>query len=572
MPRSNFQLKYLPANYQEAVDLAYIQIQETHNQEVIQNILNNVMLTYPIPIYYDQLRYSRRNNRFYYETTVWNWYHVKMLYEPHWDQTPCAVAIGPIIQNTPSIVNYRSVNNHLRGLSKRLVAPQHFDRDYMRRFKKFVRKYVKTHYQPLDKIVLDHNNLDSLWLDDAHHYTLKQKQRFHDLLDEYILKGHNMNKYRYRYECNSFIKRELTTEMKEPRIINSRSDLFKVLIAIYIKEIERIITHDNSHFVKGKLPQEVAQRLKQITDQHGICYETDYSSFEGSFTPEVKRYCEYTLFKHMLKNNPQALAELRPLYELQFVERLHFMTSKHLDYTATFRGSRMSGDMWTSLGNGFTNMMLFLFAIKKLQDNSSDVLNYDYVFEGDDGFFSLNKDVDIDHFIDNARKLGFKLKILKASSFSDVSFCGIKLAPSGLFLPDVISTLTKFGYTSEPFIVRQITKNNTTHHFQYRLKQYIRAKALSLLSLSEGVPILQAIAAKGLQLTEGVQLNPRDFDWWYTEVFNIHNYKPQIRPIREEDRYYFYDKYNIEPVKQRYFESIIENSLTYKVFMNIRIC
>lgn len=481
---------------------------------------------------------------------------------------PSAVAIGPIICQDPVIVNYRSVNNHIRGLCKR-VCHQNFvefrDNDghptyngtLLRSFKKFVQNQIKK-YEPLDFIPFSHEFLDSSWLNSAHSYTLKQKAQFHKLLDSVLeqtdLPGYiqaNQSKF---YTVDSFVKREFYAEMKEARVINARPNLFKAVAAPYIKEIEHRVIY-NEHFIKGKTPDLVAERMSEIVAKYKYVAETDYSSFEGSFQQEFQRACEYQLFKHMLKNNPIIWSIIKPIY----FSRAHAVlkTSGSLNAHASFIGSRMSGDMWTSLANGFTNMMLFLFICKhSCTHREFRNKEFDYIVEGDDGFFGFNFEADFDLVAD----LGFKLKLNYANDINDLSFCGIQVGPNNTPVPDFRRTIVKFGWAHDELIIRNYSDHVTSFE-----KELMRAKAMSLLATSPGNPILQPLALKVIQLTSDIH-KPRDryFDWWDKEIFEVHVRDYHERPITSEMRQYYSSKYNISADDQIRIESIIDSCDTLR--------
>lgn len=475
---------------------------------------------------------------------------------------PSAVAIGPIIQSQPTIVNYRSFGNHLRGLVKRVAHQQQYDKNLHQSFQQFTENWVKSNYQPLPRIDINHDNLDKLWLDNNGDYTLVQKEHYHHLLDEFLDSDTNINAFikdhsDKLYLCNSFIKREFYAEEKEARIINGRPDLFKAIVAPFIKEIEHQVIY-NKHFIKGKEPEDVANRLREIHDRYNFVYETDYSSFEGSFSAHFMKRCEWILLHYMLQNNPEILELIRPIYFSH--SRILLSTSRKFKTHATFKGSRMSGDMWTSLCNGFSNMMILLFVIRQSCDRREwRSLDFDFIVEGDDGFFGTNKEINLDI----VRRLGFTLKICGSTDLNETSFCGIH-PTANAFMADFWRLIEKLGWSHDESVIINYTTTSTK-----RERELVRAKALSLLAFGKGNPILQPLAVKLLELTSDVNIRYRDLDWWERHTFDM--FSENIRPVEilPESREYYQHYYHIPIPQQLWLEDFIKSQTSVRFIIPI---
>lgn len=465
---------------------------------------------------------------------------------------PAAVAIGPITLKEPLIVNYRSTNNQIRGIIKRVAHDVQANQVLLASFRQFVANYVKR-YEPLPYFENNHDILNEYWLNDAHQYTVKQKQRFHDLLDLF-LNAANQEVFIKHYQdkiylCDSFIKREFYDEVKEPRIINARPDLFKAIVAPYIKQIEHKVIY-NDHFIKGKQPDMVAKRMLEICHKYKYVAETDYSSFEGSFSDRFLVACEYQLLHHMLSNNPRIFRIIKEIYFKK--NRLVLKTSKFNKDHCEVPGSRMSGEMWTSLANGFTNMMLFMFTSKKSVSRrawKSIGSQCDFIVEGDDGFFGFNYDIDMTVI----SQLGFTIKLNMASDINDLSFCGICVANDGTAVPCFRRTLVKFGYCHDETVITKYSDKTTKLE-----KQFMRAKAMSLLATSSGNPIFQPLALKILDLTKDVHPKSYMFDWWEQETFDILHMNISPKDITEDIRIMYEQRYYISIKEQIRLETLIK--------------
>lgn len=471
---------------------------------------------------------------------------------PNTGYLPNAVAIGPILRSQPVIVDYRSNNNQLRGMIKRVAHAVPSVWQTIPGFRRFVQEYVHSHFQPLPYIPISHEFLDEGWLNNSKHYTLKQKAKFHQLLQSFLelpsLDINSISKCTRSniFACQSFIKREFYGELKEPRIINSRSDMFKALVAPYIKQIEETVCH-NKHFIKHTTPQERAHRMQEIVDNYQFVVETDYSSFEGSFQEEIQQSVEWYLFSHLLYNNPIIKDVLRKVY-FPANNTCIFGNSRRLIDSVTFRGSRMSGDMWTSLANGFTNQMLFMYTASRTEHKWFEKHSYDFLVEGDDGFFGYDFPVDWSIVGD----LGFKLKIKQGQNINDLSFCGTRLGPNETPVPDFWRILEKFGWSFDDVNIMHYKNENTKTD-----DELLYAKSLSLLAESEGVPILQPLATKLLSLCRVHKLVHRCIGYYEEEILQLTEYTPTVRDITDQMRGFFYEFTGIEPKRQIMIESMI---------------
>jgi hypothetical protein len=144
----------------------------------------------------------------------------------------------------------------------------------------------------------------------------------------------------------------------------------------------------------------------------------------------------------------------------------------------------MSGEMCTSLGNGFTNLMCFLYLCKQ-----NGVEFVDGVVEGDDGLFAVRGKVPSPAQFNN---LGLIIKMETHDHLNEASFCGLVFDPDDLSnVADPAELLCKFGWT---------------HSVQMRagpkkLKSLLKAKAYSLAYELPRCPIANALARYALRVT-----------------------------------------------------------------------
>jgi len=274
---------------------------------------------------------------------------------------------------------------------------------------------------------------------------------------------------------DSFVKTEPYREYKFCRMINSRCDAFKVYSGPAFKTIETEV-YKLKPFIKHVPVPERPALIAAMRYAGRRYYATDYTAFESHFTPQVMRAIELLLYKHCLADYP----ELQKVI-CRTLEGENKMRTRS-GVRAQVQGRRMSGDMCTSLGNGFTNLMLTLFLISEKGGK------YEGFVEGDDGLFSTDVSLTSKDYED----LGFTIKIEEVTDPCRASFCGMVFADSGEIVKDPRAVLSSFGWTSS-FINAGVPI----------MKQLLRAKALSLCYEVPQCPILGALGRSALQFTAG---------------------------------------------------------------------
>lgn len=459
------------------------------------------------------------------------------------EKTGIAV-LGPTARRQkPHIVDPRSESNIMRGLCKRIATYRPFERQEIRKFKKFVAEKIKE-YEPLDYVPMSHELLNEKWLESSK-YNVKKRTEFHNLLQSYLDNNYSEKEL---YECKIFVKREITEEMKEPRIISSRSDMYKAIVAPYIRMIEERVY--NEHFIKHCTPIQVSERVRRVTENYEYFYETDYSSFESSFSIPFLQACEKQLFEHMLRNNPEILRHVKVACNGD--NRLSCIYGK-----ANLPGSRMSGELWTSLANGFSNMMMIEYMVRNTNKESH---RYDYLVEGDDGLIGTTQLIDLSP----SRRLGFTLTLKQGRHINDLSFCGMIVGPNGLYA-DPRKVLLKFGNVIEPSLLHI----RDSKRYDKIAKEYMRTKALSTLVTSGHTPIIGAVVNKILDLTEGSYFRLKYLDFWESDIMEVQKefHKIKRANIDDADREFFAKTFGIPAHQQLLIEKDIEtmNTMRFKV-------
>lgn len=295
--------------------------------------------------------------------------------------------------------------------------------------------------------------------------------------NRFDLKKHTVNK------C--FMKDETYMARKHSRGIYSKHDAFKNRAGPLASGSESIV-FNHPAFIKHVPVLERPGLLYDTLYQPGAKYVvSDYTAYESHFTAEVMHNVEFELYRYLWRDVPGALEEL------EFCEKV--ICGRQECYFKNFRfavnASRMSGEMFTSIGNGFTNYALMAFAAHKLGTTLKGFV------EGDDGLFVFGNNIipDSKFFED----LGFTIKMETHDQLNKASFCGNLFDEEDLIVvTDPIEVLANFGWSKTPYV-------NST---QTRLKELLKSKSLSFAYQYRGCPIIQSLAHYGLRMTKHIDL------------------------------------------------------------------
>lgn len=367
------------------------------------------------------------------------------------------------------------------------------DRAELRRMKSFVIDFVKE-FTPIPS---DADISVETWLSQCNSYSQRRKDELLQVWNESSraiqLKRDLVNK--------NFMKDETYTDKyKHARGINSRTDVFKCFTGPFFKLMETEV-YKHPAFIKH-VPQRL--RPKYIVDMlgkyPGPWMETDYSQFEKHFVPDVLHSIEFVLYRHMLRNFPSVFS---------VISRALAGMNKCMNpfFTLKVRGRRMSGDMCTSLGNGFTNLMLAKYIAYSKGGEIEGVV------EGDDGLFFASVPMDSADFL----RLGWTIKMLKHDDLLRTSFCGLVMSRDLTTMTNPFKVLAEFGWTHSP----QMNGGPRV------LNGLLKAKALSLAYEHPQCPLLSTLATVALKYAADAE--PRYDGGWYA-----HHLTSEVIKFKEE--------------------------------------
>lgn len=426
--------------------------------------------------------------------------------------------------------------SQLQGAKKRFccaVPRVHHDRKT--EFRAFVRHWLHDNIRPLAPYT--DTSVDG-WLMHCNNYTQSRKDELRRLSDK---SGHLMMDVQ-DFTNKMFTKREEYPSYKAARCINSRTDRFKIYSGPLFKKIEEelfAMPWFIKHVPVPDRPQFILDRLYQ----EGATYvATDYTSFEGLFDPEIQKICEMQLYRHMTKNIAGSDEWCDTIEEA--LTGTQTCMSRSLNITV--KGARMSGDMCTSLGNGFTNLMLMLFLCHR---KHSEVIG---VVEGDDGLFRVTGTVPT---AADFAELGFIIKIEECDKLNEASFCGLIFDVDVKDnLADPVERILGFGWTM----------SDQRYGDQKVLNSLLVAKAMSLMYELPGCPMLKNLGLMVLRILKGYRpkygTHGGRRDWWELQCgFDDDLLRRDIamfvgREIPQENRDIIANKFGVPEFRQREFE------------------
>lgn len=399
----------------------------------------------------------------------------------------------------------------------------------------FICKHILPKLEPLPPIG-DEDEAFEHWLA-RYDRPMSRKQEIRFALDKLRDNCYNLR----RYTGNKvFLKNEPYEEMKYPRCICPREDVIVAQFGPIIHALEEYIFHASplsKYFVKGLTPEEQIAKLKTEFPDSGVFIETDYSSFEGSFNPLYQHLVEITYFRHMLKFNPFYLHQLEHLYKGTHL-RCPF-------YSIHTKGSRMSGDLWTSLMNGLSNLSNMLYLMNKLGVTGTGVV------EGDDGLFTVSsRAIQPQHFA----ALGFNIKLEYTYALNHCCFCQKIFHPDTLHLICPPELLNRIGWC-----------DNKLYFKQPKLwKPLLLAKAYSYLVLYPCSPMISPCMKKIIKSIEPINYLEviRKFKekqklsgwYWRATLLDIDIDVDSTPEITMKDRELYDELYHISPEDQIRFE------------------
>lgn len=396
--------------------------------------------------------------------------------------------------------------------------PKH-DPEFLALFKRFVEREVAL------LPVVDPSKVDfEEWVTSRESYNEERIQQLREA--HYALKGGPPTR-RQCSHIDSFVKTEAYPMFKHARMINSRSDPFKAWAGPWVSAVEQIVYTHYPNFIKHVPVPDRPAAVLSLKQAGRTYYQSDFTAFESHFTPDMMEACENVLLRHCLQKWDGAELVCK-------TNRGRNRCRTRSGVSAQLEGRRMSGDLWTSLGNGFTNLMLAKFLA------SLDGAELYGFVEGDDGLFATSANLTAEAYA----RLGFTIKLDIVKDPCKASFCGMIFAESGQIIRDPRKFLATFGWT---------------HSFIQAggkiMDELLLAKALSTLVESGQCPIVGVLARCAYERTK--HLNPRFvLDGYHSTT--THNHAPPKFEPALDTRLLFEEVFGVSVEVQVAIENLIE--------------
>lgn len=434
------------------------------------------------------------------------------------------------------------------GVLKRFLLKPPKPKNHLRKMlRAFVKKWLRANMTPLAP---EEDCSVEEWLNNCN-YPQWRKDQLRQCWKKIAKMENIYSDYRY-FQCKSFPKDETHVSYKHVRGINSRSDEFKCTVGPIFKLIEREL-YKHPSFIKHVPVVDRPNYIYDMLYRVGAKYvATDYTAFESLFTKEMMEDVEFQLYDYMTQCLPDHDLFMKLMHDVLAGDNV----CKYKTLTAYLEATRMSGEMCTSLGNGFSNLMFMLFMC--------DYKGLDppkMVVEGDDGLCSIVGEIPTtSDFAD----LGLNLKMEIHDSLNTASFCGVVFdLDDRNNLTDPIDALMNFGWSSKDYKRCRSGK----------MKYLLRCKSLSLHYQYLGCPILQSLARYGLRMTEHIPVSrlktfiqnqhSSEFNMWMRDQIAETLYRtPKDREIGIGSRFLVEQLYGIRVEHQieieKYLDSMTE--------------
>jgi hypothetical protein len=457
------------------------------------------------------------------------------------DETPrrvVAVSLGPhIIGAARPKVDRDDPYTKVAGAMKRVMKqPPRRQRKLLVRLDRFVRKWLRHNMTPLS------SNTDvsfETWINNCP-YPLRDKERLKKVHEE------NLEPFSDKYvsEVKGFAKDESYDVYKHLRWIMSRTDEFKCMYGPWIKVIEKEV-YKHPSFIKNIPTNERGQYITELLGTDGPFFETDYTAYESHFDLMMMNVLEFNLYEYMTQKIPGASEFMRMNYGVLGDDNK--IVSKNMKFKVQ---ARMSGEMSTSLGNGFSNLMTMLFVA-----HQNGCSNVEGVVEGDDGLFVLRGAPPETADFAN---VGFHIKLEEHTHINECSFCGLIFDE----IDQKVVTDPRKVMLTFPWTTRQYLMSSSTTHLAL-----LRCKSLSLLAQYPGSPIIQAVAKYGLRISRGISdrvvrhtLAKSTMSVWEREkLYNNLRAHMQPQPVGQRTRNLIAERYGITVEQQLRVEKLYDS-------------
>lgn len=422
--------------------------------------------------------------------------------------------VGPVLRDSaPYVPSTNDFATHWNGVFKRMLnkMPDPVMGIY-RELRNYVRVKCNEWFQPLPA---DYDLSDLFWLLDTNYTTEKKIEYVKMTLEK-------MDKESEKVDTHDKLESlgdELNGMPKNVRCINARKERFRLFWGKFSKAMEHCAMgsgRGREMFAKYWKVSERSHILHELMDEKvnagwkiGV---NDYTSWEANMRPKLMNVCEIQFYRYMLKNIDKKLRNTI----MSIITRVFTGRNKCSNKfgRVCVQGTRMSGEMSTSLGNGVTNLFCTSFVLSRKGLRSMIVV------EGDDAVI-LTPPGKYDITSHDFAEVGLKSKYRQCVDLADAEFCSTFAAAGvGDNCADVFDVFNRTGWSM------------ATERFAKPSKclSLLRAKAFSLLYEFPRAPVVRAYADYLLRITEGsVPIfehgRTTKYTWWTEQVLRGNDLK-----------------------------------------------
>lgn len=393
---------------------------------------------------------------------------------------PVRVSLGcHLIGAASPVPDLKHTHSALLGVEKRVATNMPLiTRARLRRLRRFTDRWLKKNFSQYIFAPDERFEFDE-WIEQTP-YTRMRKEQLRTENDK--AKNCMFDQKWSKVKCH--VKDECYSEYKYPRGIYSRTDAYKTLVGPFFDKLGSNL-FKSRWFIKTIPVHERPAKLLELFGDKPNLYCTDYSSFEATFVAQLMRVVEFRLYRFVLQNHPWQDVLLKLISVISRSSRCEFWS-----FCFTIVAKRMSGEMNTSLGNGFFNMILSFFLAEEVGNKY-----YDGMFEGDDGIQWVDR---VRPTAQNYRDYGCNIKIDIPTCMNEASFCGnVFDVDAKDIVVNPIEAILSFAYTGKQYIkASRVTK-----------LALLKAKSLSMLYTYPACPMLRAVALYGLRITNHIKID-----------------------------------------------------------------
>nr|QUS52766.1 hypothetical protein 1 [Mute swan feces associated tombus-like virus 1] len=210
-----------------------------------------------------------------------------------------------------------------------------------------------------------------------------------------------------------FQKIEQLDQPKDPRAIQARDDTYKAHLGPWVAAFEHRCRETLPIFVKGLGDEEKAKKVYDVMSTTEHCLEVDFSRFDRTLSWDLLDATEHEVYRMVFP--PVVAAQLA-------LQRVNNIRTRNNVHYRVF-GTRMSGDVNTSIGNCIVNACAMVYLGLRLDR---------LLVEGDDMLAAITERERRTLDIDRLKQLGLEPKAKVVPSI-EAEFCSrrIVLTPTG---------------------------------------------------------------------------------------------------------------------------------------------